>query len=137
MAVTPGRSGETASAAMLGVLGSTAAANPSDMKSGGNRAAGMALATLGETVPFRRDRAAYGLRRPPAGNGKLGFASVRASEEEPMSARYLLLLVIVLYVIFVLFVPAMQSLLGYGFGTLVALVILWYVFFNNRGGRVL
>ncbi len=54
-----------------------------------------------------------------------------------MSARYLLLLVIVLYVIFVLFVPAMQSLLGYGFGTLVALVILWYVFFNNRSGRVL
>ncbi len=54
-----------------------------------------------------------------------------------MSVRYILLLVIVLYIIFVLFVPAMQNLLGYGFGTLVALVILWYVFFNNRGGRVL
>jgi hypothetical protein len=62
---------------------------------------------------------------------------MRAFEEDRVSARYLLLLVIVLYVIFVLFVPAMQSLLGYGFGTLVALVILWYVFFNNRGGRVL
>ena len=71
------------------------------------------------------------------GNAKLAFVSVRASEEDQVSARYLLLLVIVLYVIFVLFVPAMQSLLGYGFGTLVALVILWYVFFNNRGGRVL
>jgi hypothetical protein len=32
-----------------------------------------------------------------------------------------------------LFVPAMQSLLGYGFGTLVALVILWYVFLNKSG----
>lgn len=31
----------------------------------------------------------------------------------------------------------MQSLLGYGFGTLVALAILWYVSFNNRSGRVL
>jgi hypothetical protein len=67
----------------------------------------------------------------------LARASVRAFKEDHVSARYLLLLVIVLYVIFVLFVPAMQSLLGYGFGTLVALVILWYVFFNNRGGRVL
>ncbi len=54
-----------------------------------------------------------------------------------MSARYLLLLIIVLYVIFVLFVPAMQSLLGYGFGTLVSLIILWYVFVNRRGGGVL
>ena len=50
-----------------------------------------------------------------------------------MNARYLLLLVIVLYIVFVLFVPAMQSLLGYGFGTLVALVILWYVFVNRSG----
>jgi hypothetical protein len=50
-----------------------------------------------------------------------------------MSARYLLLLVIVLYVVFALFVPAMQSLLGYGFGTLVALLILWYVFVQGRG----
>jgi hypothetical protein len=49
-----------------------------------------------------------------------------------MSPRYLLLLIIVLYVVFVLFVPAMQSLLGYGFGTLVALLILWYVFFSGR-----
>lgn len=54
-----------------------------------------------------------------------------------MSPRYLLLLIIAFYVIFVLFVPAMQSLLGYGFGTLVALVILWYVFVSGRGGRVL
>ena len=53
-----------------------------------------------------------------------------------MSARYLLLLVIALYVSFALFVPAMQSLLGYGFGTLVALAILWYVFIEPRG-RVL
>jgi hypothetical protein len=54
-----------------------------------------------------------------------------------MSPRYLLLLIIVLYVVFVLFVPAMQSLLGYGFGTLVALLILWYVFFSGRAKRVL
>lgn len=54
-----------------------------------------------------------------------------------MSARYLLLLIIVLYIIFTLFIPAMQSLLGYGFGTLVALLILWYVFVANRGGRAL
>ena len=73
----------------------------------------------------------------PLGNRKLVLASMRAAEEDLVSARYLLLLVIVLYIIFVLFVPAMQSLLGYGFGTLVALVILWYVFFNNRSGRVL
>jgi hypothetical protein len=53
-----------------------------------------------------------------------------------MSPRYLLLLIIVLYVIFALFVPAMQNLLGYGFGTLVALIILWYVFFNNRSGPI-
>ncbi len=49
-----------------------------------------------------------------------------------MSARYLLLLIIVLYVAFALFVPAMQNIFGYGVGTLIALVILWYVFFNNR-----
>jgi hypothetical protein len=54
-----------------------------------------------------------------------------------MSPRYLLLLIIVLYVVFVLFVPAMQSLLGYGFGTLVALLILWYVFFSGRAKSVL
>jgi hypothetical protein len=52
-----------------------------------------------------------------------------------MNARYLLLLVIVLYVIFALFVPAMQNIFGYGFGTLLALVILWYVFFS-RGSRI-
>jgi len=60
-----------------------------------------------------------------------------ARMENRMSPRYLLLLIIVLYVVFVLFVPAMQSLLGYGFGTLVALLILWYVFFNGRTNRVL
>ncbi len=54
-----------------------------------------------------------------------------------MSARYLLLLVLVIYVVFALFVPAMQNIFGYGFGTLLALVILWYVFVANRGSRVL
>ena len=54
-----------------------------------------------------------------------------------MSPRYLLLLVIVLYIAFVLFVPAMQSIFGYGFGTLLAIVILWYVFVNSRGGKAL
>lgn len=53
-----------------------------------------------------------------------------------MSARYLLLLIIVLYVVFELFVPAMQSIFGYGIGTLLALVILWYVFIAGRGPRV-
>jgi hypothetical protein len=48
-----------------------------------------------------------------------------------MSARYLLLLVIVLYIVFALFVPAMQNIFGYGFGTLLALLILWYVFVNK------
>ncbi len=50
-----------------------------------------------------------------------------------MNARYLLLLLIVLYVVFELFFPAMQNIFGYGFGTLLALAILWYVFMNNRG----
>jgi hypothetical protein len=50
-----------------------------------------------------------------------------------MTLRYLLLLIIVLYVAFELFVPAMQNLFGYGFGTLIALFILWYVFLANRG----
>ncbi len=54
-----------------------------------------------------------------------------------MSARSLLLLIIVLYVVFALFVPAMQNIFGYGFGTLIALVVLWYVFFANRGRSVL
>jgi hypothetical protein len=52
-----------------------------------------------------------------------------------MNARYLLLLLLVLYVVFALFVPAMQNIFGYGFGTLLAIVVLWYVFFN-RGSRV-
>ena len=55
---------------------------------------------------------------------------------EGMSARYLLLLIIVLYIVFALFVPAMQSIFGYGFGTLLAIVILWYVFMANRGRPV-
>jgi len=50
-----------------------------------------------------------------------------------VNARYLLVLILVLYVVFVLFVPAMQSLFSYGFGTLLALVILWYVFINKCG----
>ncbi len=54
-----------------------------------------------------------------------------------MSPRYLLLLLIVLYIAFALFVPAMQTIFGYGFGTLLAIVILWYVFVNNRGSRTL
>jgi len=57
--------------------------------------------------------------------------------EPGMSARYLLLLIIVLYVVFALFVPAMQNIFGYGFGTLIALVVLWYVFFANRGRSTL
>jgi len=60
----------------------------------------------------------------------------RGGNTEGMSARYLLLLIIVLYVIFALFVPAMQSIFGYGFGTLLALVILWYVFIAGRGRPV-
>ena len=44
---------------------------------------------------------------------------------------------IVLYVVFELFVPAMQNIFGYGIGTIIALIILWYVFVNNRGGKVL
>jgi hypothetical protein len=55
---------------------------------------------------------------------------------EGMSARYLLLLIIVLYIVFELFVPAMQSIFGYGFGTLLALLILWYVFFSKHGRPV-
>ena len=54
-----------------------------------------------------------------------------------MSARYLLLILIVLYIAFALFVPAMQNIFGYGFGTLLAIVVLWYVFISNRGGRAL
>ncbi|MBD5634675.1 MAG: hypothetical protein IAI49_09375 [Candidatus Eremiobacteraeota bacterium] len=54
-----------------------------------------------------------------------------------MNARYFLLLIIVLYVVFELFVPAMQTIFGYGFGTLLALFILWYVFVAGRGSKVL
>jgi hypothetical protein len=50
-----------------------------------------------------------------------------------MSVRYLFLLIIVLYVVFELFVPAMQNIFGYGVGTLLALFILWYVFVAKRG----
>jgi hypothetical protein len=53
-----------------------------------------------------------------------------------MTLRYLLLLIIVLYVVFELFVPAMQNIFGYGFGTLLALFILWYVFLANRGTTI-
>jgi hypothetical protein len=53
-----------------------------------------------------------------------------------MTARHLVLIVIVLYVVFELFVPAMQNIFGYGFGTLLALFVLWYVFMANRGSRV-
>jgi hypothetical protein len=52
-----------------------------------------------------------------------------------MTARHLLLLIVILYVVFELFIPAMQNILGYGFGTLLALLVLWYVFFSNRGTR--
>jgi hypothetical protein len=54
-----------------------------------------------------------------------------------MTPRYLLLLLIVLYVAFALFVPAMQNIFGYGFGTLLAIVVLWYVFAAGRGTRAL
>jgi hypothetical protein len=53
-----------------------------------------------------------------------------------MTSRHLVLIVIVLYVVFELFVPAMQNIFGYGFGTLLALFVLWYVFMANRGSRV-
>jgi hypothetical protein len=52
--------------------------------------------------------------------------------EADLSLRYLLLLIIVLYVVFDFFVPAMQNVFGYGIGTLLALIILWYVFFSGR-----
>jgi hypothetical protein len=53
-----------------------------------------------------------------------------------MNLRYLLLLILVIYVAFNLFVPAMQNIFGYGIGTLLAIVVLWYVFINGRGSRV-
>lgn len=65
-----------------------------------------------------------------------GLIVRRSGYTEGMSARYLLLLIIVLYIVFALFVPAMQSIFGYGFGTLLALVILWYVFVAGRGRPV-
>ncbi len=49
-----------------------------------------------------------------------------------MSAKHLLLLLIVLYVVFEFFFPAMQNVFGYGIGTLLAIVVLWAVFFNGR-----
>jgi hypothetical protein len=54
-----------------------------------------------------------------------------------MSLRYLLLLIIVLIVVFDYFIPAFQNIFGYGIGTLIALVILWYVFIGGRGTRAL
>jgi hypothetical protein len=54
-----------------------------------------------------------------------------------MSVRYLLITLLVLYVAFALFVPAMQNIFGYGFGTLLAILVLWYVFIANRtSGRL-
>jgi len=54
-----------------------------------------------------------------------------------MSVRYLLIVLLVLYVAFALFVPAMQNIFGYGFGTLLAILVLWYVFVANRtSGRL-
>jgi hypothetical protein len=49
-----------------------------------------------------------------------------------MSLRYLLLVVIAIYVVVVLFVPAMQSVFGYGFGTLLALVVLYFFLAGGR-----
>lgn len=54
-----------------------------------------------------------------------------------MSVRYLLIALLVLYVAFALFVPAMQNIFGYGFGTLLAILVLWYVFVSNRTSRLL
>ncbi len=54
-----------------------------------------------------------------------------------MSVRYLLIALLVLYIAFALFVPAMQNIFGYGFGTLLALLVLWYVFIANRNSRTL
>jgi hypothetical protein len=53
-----------------------------------------------------------------------------------MSLRYLLLFLIVLYVVVVLLVPALQSLFGYGAGGLIALVVLYFVFFSDRSTRL-
>lgn len=72
----------------------------------------------------------------PAAVAHFGLAMAKRGEEDTMTARYLLLLIIVLYVVFELFVPAMQNIFGYGFGTLIALFVLWYVFVANRGTRV-
>ncbi len=66
------------------------------------------------------------------------FAPTRQpAGETKMNLRYLLLLLIALYIVFDLFVPAMQNVFGYGIGTLLAIVIIWYVFFNGRGKTVL
>ena len=57
--------------------------------------------------------------------------------ETIVSVRYLLIALLVLYVAFALFVPAMQNIFGYGFGTLLAILVLWYVFVSNRTSRLL
>lgn len=44
---------------------------------------------------------------------------------------------LVVYVFFALFVPAMQNIFGYGFGTLLAILVLWYVFASNRNSGAL
>jgi hypothetical protein len=50
-----------------------------------------------------------------------------------MSLRYLLLLLIVAYVFFVFFVPALRGVFGYSVGTLLALVVGYFVFVDGRG----
>ena len=57
--------------------------------------------------------------------------------ETIVSVRFLLIALLVLYVAFALFVPAMQNIFGYGFGTLLAILVLWYVFVSNRTSRLL
>ena len=54
-----------------------------------------------------------------------------------MSVQYLLIALLVLYIAFAFFLPAMQNIFGYGFGTLLALLVLWYVFIAGKGGRIL
>jgi hypothetical protein len=49
----------------------------------------------------------------------------------------LLIALLVIYIVFALFIPAMQNIFGYGVGTLIALVVLWYFFIANRGPRSL
>ncbi len=54
-----------------------------------------------------------------------------------MSLRYLLLLLLVIYVIFEFFIPVMQNVFGYGFGTLLAIFVIWYVIAENRRTKIL